>query len=103
MIDFEVVDLPRLKFALQMGTAEPQTPGIAATLNLNPLTTIEWTRAATIGLVVPVRSILASGLVSQALGYGKAAADVYVRSLVGRRLARTIGYSWPSLTIRVRP
>lgn len=31
----------------------PQIPGTAGILHLHPLTTIEWIRAATIGLVVP--------------------------------------------------
>lgn len=103
MTDLEVVDPPRLKFALQRETAEPQPSGIVATLNLDPLVTIDWVRAATIRLVIPVRSTLASKLVSRAVGYGKAAADVYIRSLVGWRLDRTIGCSSRGLTITVRP
>lgn len=45
----------------------PQIPEIAAMLHLHPLTTIEWLRAAAIGLVVPVGSVLAFKLVSRAL------------------------------------
>ena len=44
----------------------PQVPEIAAILHLHPLTTIEWLRAATIGLVVPVGSLIALRLVLRA-------------------------------------
>lgn len=50
----------------------PQIPGIAAIFHLYPLTTIEWIRAVTIGLIVPAGSILAFRLVSRALGNGAA-------------------------------
>ena len=43
----------------------PADPGNSRHLNLHPLTTIEWIRAATIGLVVPVGTTLAFRWVSR--------------------------------------
>ena len=48
----------------------PQVPSIAAILHLHPLTTVEWIRAAVIGLAVPAGSIVALRSISRQLGYG---------------------------------
>ena len=48
----------------------PQIPSIATILHLHPLTTIEWIRAAAIGLIVPAGSIVGLRLISRQLGYG---------------------------------